>query len=163
MFPTSAGIDRRRFLMSTGVAAVALALRVPISSAAPSGTALAGDRRATYVSLAEAVLADPSMRVDPSLAQGAADEFAAVYAGWPADLQRGADKVLDAVERSTSRGFSKEDRDNRHAKLQELGRPTTPDPQPAERQRLELAQDALTLVAVTVGPADESIPAPITV
>src|SRR3954463_2136472 len=109
--------------MSSGVAAVALALRVPISSAAPSGAALADDRRATYVSLAEAVLADPSMRVDPSLAQGAADEFAAISAGWPAGLQRGADKVLDAVERLTSRGFSKEDRGNRQDKLHELGRP----------------------------------------
>src|SRR3954466_12647941 len=146
--------------MSSGVAAVALALRVPISSAAPSGTALADDRRATYVSVAEAVLADPSMRVDPSLPPGAADEVAPVFAGGPADLQRGADKVLDAVERSTSRGFSKEDRDNRHAKLQELGRPTTPDPQPAERQRLELAQDALTLVAVTVARPTSPSPPP---
>src|SRR3954470_22980955 len=107
-------MDRRRFLMSSGVAAVALALRVPISSAAPSGAALTADRRATYTSLVEAVLADPSMRVDPSLAQGSADEFAAAYADWPAELQRGADKVLDAVERSSSRGFSKEDRGKRH-------------------------------------------------
>jgi len=104
------------------------------------------------------------MRVDPSLAQGAADEFAAAYAEWPAELQRRADKILDAVERSSNRGFSKEDRGNRHERLHELGRPTTPDPQPAERQQLDLAQDALALVAVTVGPeADDSIPAPITV
>src|SRR4051794_41764409 len=100
--------------MSTGVAAVALALRVPISSAAPSGTALAGERRATYVSLAEAGLADPSMRVDPSLAQGAADEVAAVYAGWPAHLQRGAHKGLHAVEGPTSPGVSQEGPDKPH-------------------------------------------------
>src|SRR4051794_9532184 len=163
LFPTSAGIDRRRFLVSSGAAALALALRVPLSSAAPSGAALTADRRTIYASLVEAVLVDPSMRVDPALAQGSADEFAAAYAQWPADLQRRADRILDAVERSTNRGYSKEPRGKRHDALQELGRPTTPDPQPAERARLDLAQDALALVAVTVGQPDESTPAPITI
>src|SRR4051794_33352520 len=132
-------------------------------AAAPVAAAgLATNRQQTYRALVDSVLTEPGLRLDPAAADAAASEFAAHYATWPADAQRRADGVLDALEQSTGRGsFAKLDRPARTAHLRSCGRPTDDDPVGAERQRLDLAQGAMSLAAVTVGPSGGELDRPL--
>jgi hypothetical protein len=100
----------------------------------------------------ETVVTQPSMRLDAAVAPAAAEQFAAAYAGWPAERRRDADAVLDALERST--GLSQLDRRRRGEELHAHARPTTARPVAAERERLELTSRALELAAVVLGPPD---------
>ena len=127
--------------------------------AAASG--LAANRQQTYRALVDSVLTEPGLRLDPAAADAAAAEFATRYATWPADAQGRADAVLDALEQSTGRSFAKLDRPARTAHLRSCGRPTDDDPVGAERQRLDLAQGAMSLAAVTVGPSGGELDRPL--
>jgi hypothetical protein len=134
------------------------------TAATPAAAAgLAQNRRETYRALVDTVLAEPGLRLDPSAADAAASEFAAHYATWPADAQRRADAVLDGLEQSTGRGasFAKLGRPARAAHLRACGRPTDDDPVGAERTRLDLAQGAMSLAAVTVGPSGGELDRPL--
>jgi hypothetical protein len=124
---------------------------------------LAPARQTTYRALVDTVLAEPGLRLDPAAADAAAAEFAVRYATWPADAQRRADTVLDALERSTGGGsaFAKLGRPARTAHLRACGRPTDDDPVGAERARLDLAQGAMSLAAVTVGPSGGELDRPL--
>jgi len=133
------------------------------AAAAPAAAAgLAANRQQTYRALVDTVLAEPGLRLDPAAADAAASEFATRYATWPADAQRRADAVLDALEQSTGgSSFAKLDRPARTAHLRTCGRPTDDDPVGAERQRLDLAQGAMSLAAVTVGPSGGELDRPL--
>src|SRR4051794_3252823 len=122
-----------------GVARAARPAGAPVAAAAPA-TGLAPARRETYRALADTVLTEPGLRLDPAAADAAASDFAAHYAAWPADARLRADAVLDGLEASTGRGsFAKLGRPARAAHLRDCGRPTDDDPVGAERQRLDLA------------------------
>jgi hypothetical protein len=136
------------------------------ATATAAGTAPAAGltpaRRATYGALVDTVLAEPGLRLDPAAADAAASEFAAHYATWPADAQRRADAVLDTLDASTGRAsFAKLGRPARTAHLRTCARPTDDDPVGAERQRLDLAQGAMSLAAVTVGPRGGELDRPL--
>jgi len=137
-----------------------LALGGAAAVVAPSrGTAqaiaLSEARRRTYGALMEAVLAQPSVGLDPALAPEAADAFARVYAGWPAEQRRHADEVLDALERAPAAcGFSALGRGARGAELRAGARVIRSRPAGAERERLELTAGALELAAAVLGPPD---------
>jgi hypothetical protein len=119
-------------------------------------------RQTTYRALVDTVLAEPGLRLDPAAADAAASEFATRYATWPADAQRRADATLDALERSTGgAAFGKLGRPARTAHLRACGRPTDDDPVGAERARLDLAQGAMSLAAVTVGPSGGELDRPL--
>jgi hypothetical protein len=164
--------SRREFLARGGVLAGAAVLTLPgvaraarpagapVATAAPA-TGLAPARRETYRALVDTVLTEPGLRLDPAAADAAASDFAAHYATWPADAQQRADSVLDALDTSSGRSFSKLDRPARTAHLQSCGRPTDDDPVGAERQRLDLAQGAMSLAAVTVGPSGGELDRPL--
>jgi hypothetical protein len=151
---------RRQFLARGGALAGALALGGGVAAIAPSrGTAqaaaLTDARRRTYIALMEAVLAQPSVRIDPALAPQAADAFATAYADWPEDQRRQADAVLDELERQAAGArFSALDRGARGAELRAGSRVTGPRPAGAEQARLELTSRALELAAVALGPPD---------
>jgi hypothetical protein len=126
------------------------------------GAGLAANRRQTYRALVDTVLTEPGLRLDPAAADAAASEFAAHYATWPADAQQRADAVLDGLEQSTGRApFAKLDRGTRGAHLRSCGRPTDDDPVGEERRRLDLAQDAMSLAAVTIGPSGGELDRPL--
>jgi hypothetical protein len=125
-------------------------------------TGLATNRRETYRALVDTMLAEPGLRLDPAAADAAASEFAARYATWPADAQRRADGVLDGLEQSTGRtAFAKLDRPTRTSHLRTCGRPTDDDPVGPERQRLDMAQGAMSLAAVTIGPSGGELDRPL--
>jgi hypothetical protein len=141
---------------AAGAAGAAGAVPTPSAGLAPA-------RQTTYRALVDTVLAEPGLRLDPAAADAAAAEFTARYATWPADAQRRADAVLDALERSTgdSAAFAKLGRPARTAHLRACGRPTDDDPVGAERARLDLAQGAMSLAAVTVGPSGGELDRPL--
>jgi hypothetical protein len=164
--------SRREFLARGGVLAGAAVLTLPgvARAARPAGapiaatpaTGLAPARRETYRALVDTVLTEPGLRLDPAAADAAASEFAAHYATWPADAQQRADAVLDALEQSTGRApFAKLGRPARTAHLQGCAKPTDDDPVGAERRRLDLAQGAMSLAAVTVGPSGGELDRPL--
>jgi hypothetical protein len=135
------GTTRRQFLVRGGAVAGALAIGGTAALVPSRGRAdsivLTAARRQTYTALMADVVTQPSIRLDAAVAPAAAAQFAAVYAGWPAERRRDADEVLDALEGSTR-----------------LVRPTTARPGPAEREHLELTVRALELAAVVLGPPD---------
>jgi hypothetical protein len=144
-----------------GVARAARPAGAPVAAAAPA-TGLPPARRETYRALVDTVLTEPGLRLDPAAADAAASEFAAHYGTWPADEQRRADAVLDALEQSTGRApFAKLGRPARTAHLQGCAKPTDDDPVGPERQRLDLAQGAMSLAAVTVGPSGGELDRPL--
>jgi len=55
------------------------------ATGAAAATGLAAGRRDTYRALVDTMAAEPGLRLDPAAADAAASEFAARYAGWPAD------------------------------------------------------------------------------
>ena len=78
------------------------------------------------------------------------------------EAQQRADAVLDALEQSTGRAaFAKLDRPARSAHLRACGRPTDDDPVGDERRRLDLAQGAMSLAAVTIGPSGGELDRPL--
>jgi hypothetical protein len=164
--------SRREFLARGGALAGVAVLTVPgvARAARPAGAAvaaaapaagLADARRQTYRALVDTVLAEPGLRLDPAAADAAASEFAARYATWPADAQRRADTVLDALDSSAGQSFAKLGRPARTAHLRTCGRPTDDDPVGAERRRLDMAQGAMSLAAVTVGPSGGELDRPL--
>jgi hypothetical protein len=161
--------SRRQFIARGGALAGAAFMTVPgvARAARPAGAVapaagLAEARRQTYRALVDTVLTEPGLRLDPAAADGAASEFAARYATWPADAQRRADAVLDALDASTGRSsFAKLGRPARTAHLRTCGRPTDDDPVGAERRRLDMAQGAMSLAAVTVGPSGGELDRPL--
>jgi hypothetical protein len=166
--------SRRQFLARGGALAGAAVIGVPgvarAARPAPAAStgiapaaagALAPGRRDTYRALIDTVAAEPGLRLDPALADAAASEFAACYATWPADVQRRADDVLDALAGSSARPFATLDRPARTAHLRACGRPTDDDPVGAERRRLDLAQAAISLTAVTLGPSGGELDRPL--
>ena len=168
--------SRREFLARGGALAGVAVMTVPgvaraakpapapaaATTAAPVAAGLTPARRMTYTALVDTVLAEPGLRLNPAAADAAASEFAAHYATWPADGQRRADAVLDALDASTgASSFAKLGRPARTAHLQTCGRPTDDDPVGAERQRLDMAQGAMSLAAVTVGPSGGELDRPL--
>jgi hypothetical protein len=144
-----------------GVARAARPAGAAATTAAPA-PGLAPARHATYRALVDTVLAEPGLRLDPAAADAAASDFAARYATWPADAQRRADAVLDALEQSTSgSSFANLGRPARTAHLRACGKPTDDDPVGAERRRLDIAQGAISLAAVTVGPSGGELDRPL--
>src|SRR4051794_24468487 len=112
------GTTRRQFLVRGGALAGALAVGGTAAVLPAGGTAqasaLSPARRRTYTALMEAVVTQPSMRLDPAIAAPAAADFAAAYAGWPPERRRDADAVLDALEHAPAAGaFSGLDRRRR--------------------------------------------------
>jgi hypothetical protein len=145
-----------------GVARAAKPSAAAAATTAVPAAGLAPARRQTYGALVDTVLAEPGLRLDPAAADAAASEFAAHYATWPADAQRRADEVLDALEASTGRSsFAQLGRPARTAHLRACGRPTDDDPVGPERQRLDLAQGAVSLAAVTIGPSGGELDRPL--
>jgi hypothetical protein len=152
------GTTRRQFLARGGALAGALAMGGTAAALVPAGgraeaTALTAARRRTYAALMEAVVVQPSVRLDPAVAPEAAAQFAATYAGWPAERRRDADAVLDALERST--GLSTLDRRARGDEVRARARPSSARPGAAERERLDLSVRALELAAVVLAPSDD--------
>jgi len=128
------------------------------ATAAPSSASgeLTPQRRRTYEALVAAVVAEPAMRVDPVGANGAAAHFAGVYAAWSVDARQRADDVLEVLERGP-RGarFSRQPRAARASFLRGCTRVTSTFPSGPERERLALAEGALALVGVAVGPGED--------
>jgi hypothetical protein len=150
---------RRQFLARGGALAGALAVGGAVAAWPAGGqaqaTALTAARQRTYTALMEAVVTQPAFRLDPAVAPTAAAQFAAAYAGWPADRRRDADAVLDALENAPATGgFSRLDRGRRGAELRVGARATSPRPTGAEQTRLALTTRALELAAVVLGPPD---------
>jgi hypothetical protein len=133
---------------------------------ARGGTAIAGagltdGRRQTYRALVETVVTDPAMRLDPATADIAASEFAGTYATWPAELQQRADRTLDALEQSAPRPFAQLDRRARSEYLNASAKPSDDEPVGDERRRLDMAESAVSLAEVTVGPGGSELDRPI--
>jgi hypothetical protein len=127
---------------------------------APAVPGLTDARRETYRALAETVVTEPGMRLTPDAADSAAAGFAAAYATWAPERQRRADRVLDALDRSAGRSFARLDGRGRSAHLRTCARPTDDEPIGAERERLDLAEEALSLAAVAVGPSGNELDRP---
>jgi hypothetical protein len=166
--------SRREFLARgsalAGVAAmtlpgVARAAKPAAAPAAPAAVPVAGltdARRQTYRALVDTVVTEPGLRLDPAAADAAASEFASHYATWGIEAQRRADGVLDALEASSSgRPFAKLDRPARTTHLRACAQPTDDDPIGPERQRLDMAQGAMSLAAVTIGPSGGELDRPL--
>jgi hypothetical protein len=164
--------SRREFLASGGAlagvltisgvgpAAARAASAPPAAPTAAGAAGLTAARRETYRALAETVVTEPGMRLDPVAADGAAAQFAAAYATWTPDAQRRADSVLDTLERSTGRAFAKLDARGRSEHLRACAQPTDDEPIGAERQRLDLAEQAMSLAAVAIGPSGGELDRP---
>jgi hypothetical protein len=164
--------SRRQFLARGGALAGVAVMGVPgvarAARPAPVGagggaaaTGLTPARHDTYRALIDTMAAEPGLRIDPSAADAAAADFVARYATWPPDAQRRADDLLDALAQSTARPFSALDRSARAAHLRSCGRPTDDDPLGPERRRLDLAQGAMSLAAVTLGPSGGELDRPL--
>ncbi|MDX6722149.1 MAG: hypothetical protein QOD73_553 [Solirubrobacteraceae bacterium] len=163
--------SRREFLARGGALAGVMAFTTGLPAAAQAGgarggtavaaTALSDSRRQTYRALAETVLTDPAMRLDPSAADIAASEFASTYATWPAELQQRADRALDALDQSSPRPFGQLDRGARAEHLRASAKPSDDQPVGAERRRLDMAEAAASLAEVTVGPGGAELDRPI--
>ena len=138
------------------------ALVSDVTAGGPAAAAgLTPARQDTYRALIDTMAAEPGLRIDPSVADAAAADFVARYATWPPDAQRRADDLLDALAQSTARPFSALDRSARAAHLRSCGRPTDDDPVGPERRRLDLAQGAMSLAAVTLGPSGGELDRPL--
>ncbi len=114
-----------------------------------AAVALDAGRRATYASLADTVLSGPSYRLDASAAQTALADFQTAYATWPAASRKRADRVLDAL----GRDYAKQARKDREDVLRPKG---------LGRRELQLAEDALALVAVATVAHDDPAPREVT-
>jgi hypothetical protein len=68
--------------------------------------------------------------------------------------------VLDALERSAGRSFAGLDQRTRRDHLRACAKPSNDDPVGPERERLDLAEQALSLAAVAVGPAGGELDRP---
>lgn len=166
---TTLPTSRRQFLARGGALAGAAVMGMPgaaraarpAPAAAAVAAGLAPDRRDTYRALIDTMATEPGLRIDPTGADAAASEFAARYATWPADAQRRADGVLDALAQSSGRPFATLDRRGRANHLQSCGRPTNDDPVGPERRRLDMAQGAMSLAAVTLGPSSGELDRPL--
>jgi hypothetical protein len=147
------GATRRQFLARSGGAAGAVALvgwtAMPAGTATAAG--LSAGRKRTYEALVEAVAPEAAFRLDATVAPGAADEFAALYARWSRSERERADALLDGLGPT----FARAQRGRRAQWLHDSGRARSSAPGAAERDRLAMAQDALSLVAVTLGPDDD--------
>jgi hypothetical protein len=129
----------------------------PPSAAASASAELTPQRRKVYEALVAAVVAGPSLRLDPACASSAAAHFASVYATWSSGARQHADGVLEELEWSPHEArFSRQPRAARASFLRGCTRVTSADPSGAERRRLALAEGALGLVAVAVGPGEEA-------
>jgi hypothetical protein len=125
-------------------------------SPSPAPGELTPQRRRTYEALVAAVVAEPAMRLDPACANGAAAHFAGAYATWSAGARERADIVLEVLERAPHGApFSRQPRTARASFLRGCTRVTSRFPSGAERERLALAEGALSLVAVAVGPGED--------
>ncbi len=124
----------------------------------PSASAeLTPQCRRIYEALVAAVVAEPSLRLDPGCARGAAAHFASVYATWSSGARKRADGVLEELEWLPNEApFSRQPRAARANFLRGCTRVTSEDPSGEERGRLALAEGALALVAVAVGPGEEA-------
>jgi hypothetical protein len=127
-----------------------------VASAFAAGDGLAPERLRTYTALVQAMAVSPSYRLDPSVADEAARRFEASYADMPQVARDHADRVLDGLEASTGRSFSRMPAGERSAHLQRAGDPSSAAPAGDERKRLRLASDSLGLVALVVGTPGES-------
>jgi hypothetical protein len=150
---------RRQFLARGGALAGVLAVGGTAAVLPAGGRAqaagLTATRRRTYTALMEAVVTQPAVRLDPAVAPGAADAFAAAYSSWPDERRRQADAVLDALEREpAAAGFSALDRRGRGEQLRAGSQVSDPRPAGAEHERLELTAQALELAAVVLAPPD---------
>jgi hypothetical protein len=130
---------------------VALVGWTAVPAGAATAASLSAGRRRTYQALVEAVAPEAPFRLDASVAVGAADEFAALYAGWSQSERERADGLLDELGPT----FARAQRGRRARWLHDSGRARSSAPGAAERDRLATAQDALSLVAVTLGPDDD--------
>ena len=149
--------SRRELLERGGLLAGALSLGVGLEAALggpKAAAALSAGRRRTYTALVEAAVSHPSLRLDPACAAAATEDFADAYAAWAEHRRRWADRVLDALERSSARPFSALDGRGRCAHLSSCARLTSHEPTGAESERLDLVRQAMTLVAVGIGPAE---------
>jgi hypothetical protein len=131
------------------------------TGAATAAAGLTPARRETYRALVDTVATEPGLRLGPVAADIAATEFAAHYATWPADVQRRADALLDTLDASSGRSFARLDRGARTAHLRACGTPSNDDPVGAERGRLDMAQRAMSLAAVTLGPSGNELDRPL--
>jgi hypothetical protein len=152
-----------------GPAATQAASPPPAPGATPTGAAPTGAagavgltpaRRETYRALAETVVTEPGMRLAPATADVAAAHFAAAYATWTPDAQRRAERVLDSLERSSGRPFAKLDARGRAEHWRACAKPTDDEPVGPERQRLDLAEQAMSLAAVAIGPSGGELDRP---
>lgn len=154
------GATRREFLQWGGAVAGALAVGGAATvlpsggSATAEAAGLSAARRRTYTALVEAVAVQPSVRLDPSVAAPATEDFAAAYDAWPDERRAQADAVLDALERAPAGGFSGMHRDRRGAELHARCDVRHARPTAAEHERSELARRALELASVALGPTD---------
>jgi hypothetical protein len=164
--------SRREFLARGGALASVMVFTTMAPAAAQAGggarggTAIAAagltdGRRQTYRALVETVVTDPAMRLDPAAADIAASEFAATYTTWPAEMQQRADRALDALEQSSPRPFAQLDRGGRSEHLRASAKPSDDEPVGPERRRLDMAESAVSLAEVTVGPGGGELDRPI--
>jgi hypothetical protein len=118
---------------------------------------LTPQRRKIYEALVAAVVAEPPLRLDAACASSAAAHFARVYATWSTGARKRADAVLEELEWSPhGLRFSRQPRAARVNFLRGCTRVTSEDPSGGERERLALAERALGLVALAVGPGEEA-------
>jgi hypothetical protein len=136
------------------VAHVPQAAATALAPSAPGE--LTPQRRRTYEALVATVVAGPSLRLATVSAHGAGARFAGVYATWSADARRRADGVLEVLE-AGPRGapVSRQPRAARAGFLRACTRVPSELPSGAERERLALAEGALGLVVVVVGPGED--------
>jgi len=137
--------------MAAGVLALGNFAGVSTAGArtATAPVVLDAGRRSTYASLAETVLGGPSFRLGDAAVQAATSDFTTAYVTWPAAARRRADRTLDAL----GRDYAKRSRSDREATLRPPG---------LERRSLELAEEALALVAVVTATADDHAPREVT-
>lgn len=157
-----ARLSRRELLQRGALVAAAASLPAAVSSdlvasafAAPRSPAPA--RLDTYTALVEAMAVSPSYRLDPSVAGEAARRFQASYAGMSQVARDHADGVLDALETSPGRSFSKMSPGERCAYLRTESEPGSAAPSGGERKRLRLASDSLGLIALVVATDGDSL------
>ena len=148
------GATRRQFLARSGGAAGAGGAGRVDGHAGRCGDgrgSVGRVQRRTDQALVEAVAPEALFRLDATVAPGAADEFAALYARWSRSERERADALLDGLGPT----FARAQRGRRARWLRDSARARSSAPGAAERERLAMTQDALTLAAVTIGPDDD--------
>ena len=153
------GLTRRQILSGAAAGLGCALARLPQAGATASPPAAPGEltpqRRRTYEALVATVVAGPSLRLAAVSANGAAAHFAGAYATWSADARRRADGVLEVLEAGPHGApFSRQPRAARASFLRACTRVPSGLPSGAERERLALAEGALGLVVVVVGPGE---------